>query len=293
MAGSTADLLPQELRILVAVCDRGGFSAAAAALGLTQSAVSHSVRGSETKVGAVLFERGRAGATPTPAGERAVALARRILRLYEVLGAEVRGAGRGAVEGVLRIAAFRSAALHLLPPALERLTARHPGLRPEVRVVREIGAGAAGEVAAGRADLGIATLGGSQDVAPGLLTGVLAQEAYRLVHPAGHPDPKGLPLMDWDENCGSYTRSWWRAQDWIPRATVKAEDDAMVLTMVGRGLGMAIMPELSLREATEAVDITDLGPGGPVRQVGYVTTTESASTLAVRALIRELRSEKG
>lgn len=53
--------------------------------------------------------------------------------------------------------------------------------------------------------------------------------------------------MDWDENCGSYTRSWWRAQDWIPRATVKAEDDAMVLTMVGRGLGMAIMPELSLR----------------------------------------------
>ncbi|MFF3083587.1 LysR family transcriptional regulator [Streptomyces nojiriensis] len=293
MAGSTADLLPQELRILVAVCDRGGFSAAAAALGLTQSAVSHSVRGSETKVGAVLFERGRAGATPTPAGERAVALARRILRLYEVLGAEVRGAGRGAVEGVLRIAAFRSAALHLLPPALERLTARHPGLRPEVRVVREIGAGAAGEVAAGRADLGIATLGGSQDVAPGLLTGVLAQEAYRLVHPAGHPDPKGLPLMDWDENCGSYTRSWWRAQDWIPRATVKAEDDAMVLTMVGRGLGMAIMPELSLREATEAVGITDLGPGGPVRQVGYVTTAESASTLAVRALIRELRSEKG
>lgn len=56
---------------------------------------------------------------------------------------------------------------------------------------------------------------------------------------------------------------------------------------------MAIMPELSLREAGEAVDITDLGPGGPVRQVGYVTTPESAATLAVRALIRELRSEKG
>lgn len=154
--------------------------------------------------------------------------------MYEVLGAEVRGASRGAVEGVLRIAAFRSAALHLLPPALERLTARHPGIR-RIRVVREIGAGTAGEVAAGRADLGIATLGGSHDVAPGLLTGVLTQEAYRLVHPAGHPDPKGLPLMDWDENCGSYTRAWWRAQDWIPRATVKAEDDAMVLTMVGRG----------------------------------------------------------
>ncbi|MFI5543822.1 LysR family transcriptional regulator [Streptomyces sp. NPDC051815] len=292
-----SELLPQELRILVAVAEARGFSAAAAALGLTQSAVSHSVRGSEAKLGAVLFERGRSGASPTPAGERAVGHARRILRLYEVMGAEARGAardgGRDALGGVLRIAAFRSAALHLLPPALERLAARHPGIRPEVRVVREIGAGAAGEVLAGRADLGIATLGGPQDALPGLLTGVLTREEYRLVHPAGHPDPRALPLMDWDENCGSYTRSWWRAQDWIPRATVTAEDDAMVLTMVGRGLGMAIMPELSLREATDAVETTGLGPGGPVRQVGYVTTPESASTLAIRALIRELRSGNG
>lgn len=292
-----AELLPQELRVLVAVAEHGGFSAAAASLGLTQSAVSHSVRGSEAKLGAVLFERGRTGASPTPAGERAVGHARRILRLYEVMGAEARGAGGAAapaaLDGVLRIAAFRSAALHLLPPALERLTARHPGIRPEVRVVRELGAGAAGEVAAGRADLGIATLGVAQGLPPGLLSGVLVEEAYALVHPAGHPDPKALPLMDWDENCGSYTRTWWLAQDWIPRATVKAEDDAMVLTMVGRGLGMAIMPELSLREATGAVDVTGLGPEGPVRRVGYVTTPESAATLAVRALIRELRSVNG
>jgi DNA-binding transcriptional LysR family regulator len=74
---------------------------------------------------------------------------------------------------------------------------------------------------------------------------------------------------------------------------VKAEDDAMVLTMVGRGLGMAIMPELSLREATDAVEIAGLGVEGPVRRVGYVTTPELASSLAVRALIRELRAEKG
>ncbi|GAA3253505.1 LysR family transcriptional regulator [Streptomyces lavendulae] len=310
-----SELAPQELRVLVAVAEAGGFSAAAHRLGITQSAVSHSVRGSEAKVGAVLFDRGRTGASPTPAGERAVALGRRILRLYEVLGAEARAAGRaaagpGAADGVLRIAAFRSAALHLLPPALERLAARHPGIRPEVRVVRELGPGTAGEVAAGRADLAIATLSGPVPGPPsgppsappsglpdglpdGLLSGELTREAYSLVHPAGHPDPKALPLLDWDENCGSYTRDWWRAQDWIPRATVKAEDDAMVLTMVGRGLGMAILPELSLREATDAVEIAGLGPEGPVRRVGYVTTPELASTVAVRALIRELRAERG
>ncbi|NXY97337.1 LysR family transcriptional regulator [Streptomyces sp. BR123] len=296
-AAGPAELAPRELRILVAVAETGGFSAAAVRLGLTQSAVSHSVRGSEAKLGLVLFDRGRAGASPTAAGARAVALARRILRLYETLGSEVRaaaaGGGRDALQGVLRVAAFRSAALHLLPPALDRLTARYPGIRPEVRVVREIGAGAAGEVAAGRADLAVATLDADgSGLPPGLLSGVLVEEAYALVHPAGHADPRSLPLLDWDENCGSYTRAWWRAQDWIPCATVKAEDDGMVLTMVGRGHGMAIMPELSLREADDSVGITGLGPSGPVRRVGYVTAPESAATAAVKALIRELRSVK-
>ncbi|WP_448321826.1 LysR family transcriptional regulator, partial [Streptomyces sp. CO7] len=85
------------MRILVAVADTGGFSAAAVALGLTQSAVSHSVRGSERKIGAVLFDRDRTGARPTPAGEKAVAHARRVLRLLDVLVTEARAAaGTGA-----------------------------------------------------------------------------------------------------------------------------------------------------------------------------------------------------
>lgn len=71
MARTTdSDLAPHELRVLVAVADTGGFSAAAGTLGLTQSAVSHSVRGSERKIGAVLFDRGRTGARATPPGTR-------------------------------------------------------------------------------------------------------------------------------------------------------------------------------------------------------------------------------
>lgn len=64
----------------------------------------------------------------------------------------------------------------------------------------------------------------------------------------------------------------------------------MVLSMVARGLGMAIMPRLALLDAPAAVAVTDLGPGRPTRSVGYVTTPELARTLAVRALIRELRA---
>lgn len=92
------------------------------------------------------------------------------------------------------------------------------------------------------------------------------------------------------ENCSSYTRQWWAEQDWIPAATVQAEDDGAVLSMVSSGFGMAIMPELSLTGAPHTVEITDLGSERPTRSVGYVTTPELAGTVAVRALIRELRA---
>jgi len=92
------------------------------------------------------------------------------------------------------------------------------------------------------------------------------------------------------ENCSSYTRTWWAAQDWIPTATVRAEDDGAVLSMVSSGLGMAIMPALSLTRAPLSTEITDLGPDRPTRQIGYVTTPELAASAAVRALVRELRA---
>ncbi|WRZ95356.1 LysR family transcriptional regulator [Streptomyces sp. NBC_01007] len=286
-----SDLAPHELRVLVAVADTGGFSAAAGTLGLTQSAVSHSVRGSERKVGAVLFDRGRTGARVTPAGDKAVAHARRILRLLDVLASEARGAARPeAAVGPLRIAAFRSAALHLLPPVLRRLRSRHPGIEPRVRIVREVGRGTAGEVADGKADIGIATLGGSVPLPPDLIANGLFEEPYALVHAAGHAVPRSLPLVDWAENCGSYTRDWWSAQDWIPTATIEAEDDGAVLSLVSGGHGMAIMPALSLAGAPNSVGITDLGPDRPTRRVGYVTTSELAGSAVVRALVRELRA---
>ncbi|WP_171169515.1 LysR family transcriptional regulator [Streptomyces sp. I05A-00742] len=282
-----------ELRVLVAVDETGTFTAAGERLGLSQSAVSHAVRTCERRLGAVLFDRGRHGARPTEAGARAVARARRILRLLETMGAETRGAGPEGLTGPLRIAAFRSAAAHLLPAALARLAARHPGLAPEVRIVREIGRGTAGEVADGRADLGIATLDGTQALPPGLVSASLVSEPYALVHPAGHPAPRTLPLVDWAENCGSYTRAWWAEQDWIPRATIEAEDDSVVLSMVAQGLGMAVMPALSLAVVPPSVAVTDLGPRRPTRSVGYVTTPELARSAAVRELVRELRGTAG
>lgn len=284
------DLAPSELRLLVAVARTGSFTAAAEVTGTTQSAVSHAIRGVERKVGAVLFERGRSGARPTPAGERAVVRARQVLRQLELLGAEARGAEDGMVSGALKIAAFRSAAAVLLPPALKGLAAKYPAIAPRVLVVPELGAGTVGEVEEGRADLAIATLDDDAPTPRGMVVGELLREPYVLAYPSAHKEPRGLPVIDWPENCSSYTRDWWRRQDFLPKATLEVADDGVVLSMVAQGVGMAILPRLTVTGPVAGVTVTGLGPDGPTRRIVSVATRADANAHAPRELVRLLRT---
>src|SRR4051812_14069619 len=84
-----ADFSPTGLRVLREVAQRGSFSAAAHALGYTQSAVSRQVAALEAVAGRRLFERGRGGGVLTPAGARLLA---RAIRILDELDAAVREA---------------------------------------------------------------------------------------------------------------------------------------------------------------------------------------------------------
>ncbi|MET7328184.1 LysR family transcriptional regulator [Nonomuraea sp. NPDC005650] len=281
------DLTAAELRVLVAVDGEGSVSAAGTRLGLTQSAVSHALRAAERKMGTVLFQRGRAGARATAAGETAVGHARRILRLMEVMRTDTHTAARGEATGTIRLAAFRSAAFHLLPRVLVRFGQRHPGVTVDVRIVPDLGRGIAGEVADGRADVGVVSL---PVYVEGLVSKELYAEPYVLAHPAGHPDPRALPMIDWYENCSGETRRWLARQEWIPPGDITVEDDGVVMSMVGHGLGAAIVPRLSTVDAPPKVATAELGDGAPLRRVGYVTTGELAGSALIRDLLGELRT---
>ncbi|WP_232828953.1 LysR family transcriptional regulator [Kribbella monticola] len=284
------DLTAAELRILDAVDAEGSFSAAAARLGLTQSAVSHSVRGTERKVGAVLFDRGRHGARPTAAGLSAIKHGRGVLRLMTVLQQDVRAASGEQLTDRLRIAAFRSAAAQLLPPALTRLRSRHPNLVYDVSIVRDVGGGTANEVVAGRADVAIVNLPHRLPAEAGLVGGTLLEEPYVLIHPSGHPDPRSLPVIDWTENCSAATKEWFATQEWLPTATINVADDTVLLSMVAHGLGMAVVPRSTAADRPANVVLAELGTDAPRRTVGYVAAPELARSTAVRELVRELRS---
>lgn len=117
------------LQAAEAVGRLGSLSRAAAALGVTASAVSHRLRGLEQQLGLGLFERGEAGLVPTAAGRRLLpGLSEGFQRIAAAV-AEATAQERGTVTVTCGLAF----AAKWLVPRLVGLAARHPEL--EVRLV--------------------------------------------------------------------------------------------------------------------------------------------------------------
>jgi DNA-binding transcriptional LysR family regulator len=124
-----ADFSPTGLRVLREVAQTGSFSAAALALGYTQSAVSRQVAALEASAGRRLFDRARHGVSLTAAGGRLLTSA--IVALDELDAARGELAGEETATRPVRLGAFATAMAGLVPKALARLP-------PQVRVtVRE------------------------------------------------------------------------------------------------------------------------------------------------------------
>ena len=120
----------RQLEYFLAVVREGSFTRAARKLHVSQPALSQGIQQLETRLGARLFDRGRTPAL-TLAGSRLAAPATRILELV----AEAQEAVReepGALAGPIRLAVLTSAITHVLPGALGRFGAAHPGVQFEL-----------------------------------------------------------------------------------------------------------------------------------------------------------------
>ena len=89
---------PRLLRAFVGITDQGSFTAAATGLHMTQSTISQQLARLEEAIGQPLIDRSGRPVTPTPAGERLLGYARRILALQaEAAGLLADPAGTQAV----------------------------------------------------------------------------------------------------------------------------------------------------------------------------------------------------
>jgi DNA-binding transcriptional LysR family regulator len=120
-----------DLVAFLAVANEKSFTRAAAKLAVSQSAISHAIRGLEARLGLRLLSRTTRRVEPTQAGERLLRnVGPRIEEIYAELAALSEMRDKPA--GTIRITTSQHAAETILWPALARLLPDYPDLKVEV-----------------------------------------------------------------------------------------------------------------------------------------------------------------
>jgi DNA-binding transcriptional LysR family regulator len=120
-----------DLVAFLVIAREQSFTRAAAQLGVSQSALSQTMRGLETRLGVRLLTRTTRRVSPTEAGER---LLRSIGPRFEEVDAELEAvtALREKPAGMIRLTATENAAASVLWPVLERFLPNYPDIKVEI-----------------------------------------------------------------------------------------------------------------------------------------------------------------
>lgn len=239
----------RQLRYLVAVSDKLNFTQAAEACFVTQSTLSAGIKELEAALGTCLVERERHSVMMTPVGIELVARARRLLAETEDLAEWARNADR-PMSGLLRLGVIPTIAPFLLPSVLPSVREQYPDLRIALR--EDLTAHLLSRLNAGQIDFALIALPydtGKLHVQP------LFDEELLLVAPAGREadmprdigklDPEALLLLEEGHCLRGHTLGGCRLDE--PRSTgMEATSLFTLAQMVDSGLGMALLPEMTL-----------------------------------------------
>jgi DNA-binding transcriptional LysR family regulator len=267
----------RHLLALVAVADTGTFSQAAEQLGYTQSAVSQQIGALERMVGAPLFER-PGGPRPvrlTTAGEMLLAHARAILGRVNSAVADLRALASGE-QGELRVGTLPSVGTKILPHLLTTFRADWPGIEIVLRESRD-----SAELirAVESSDIDVTFL----DIGP-YDTGSLAvrpmlDDPMVFLAPADSPeaarraismaDVARLPMIGTrDPGCRQIIEEAFHQAPTLPSYVFRSDNHPTIHSLIGSGLGFAVLPLLAVDENDPKVALIPIKPAPPPRRLG-------------------------
>ncbi len=257
-----------EIRHLVyflAVAERLNFSRAAEDLHVAQPAISQQIQALERELGMPLFERLGRRVTLTDAGKALLPHARQILAAVETARNEIRERGT-LMRGTASLGAPPTVSAHVLPAKLTAFEQKYPGL--EV-TLREAGTETLLKfVEEGELDLAIV----STDFLPASIEALpFWEEAYVLAVGAEHPlgdratvsisELAGEPFILFPEGyrLREVTLAACRGAGFTPKVALDGGSMQSALQFVAAGLGVALVPEMALMNATNihALKISD------------------------------------
>ncbi|MCW2996825.1 MAG: LysR family transcriptional regulator [Solirubrobacterales bacterium] len=294
----------QRLRLLRELQARGTVAAAAAAVGYTPSAVSQQLAVLEREAGIKLLARAGRGVRLTDAGRVLAAHATTLLAAAEEAEADLARAG-DTVAGTIRIAAFQTAMLHIVIPAVAALARKHPQLRVEV-IESEV-EDALPDLRHQRIDLLIVDEydGLPRERHADLQRETLLREQVRIILPAGHalararrrPALAALAEEAWSSaQVGSghhamVLNACRTLGGFEPDVRHSSNDLLILLELVRNAGAIALLPDLVQTSGDRSV-LARTPAEGPIHRDVYALTRRTGSTrpalVAVRqALLRE------
>ena len=282
------------IRNFVAVAEERQFRRAAERVGLSQPALSAQLRELEEFLGTALLSRTTRSVHLTAEGEKFLMRARNILADLDSAVLEVRDHA-SLRRGRLSVASIPSVASRILPITAAAFMKRYPGI--DVQII-ELGAADVERcVTSGNADLGISAAydRNSELVFSFLMTdpfvGLVSDEnplARRrrvplkalFKYPLITTVPGTSIRATLERACREHGQSL--------RVTHSVTQHQTVVAMVGAGLGVALLPQLSLTESPGVTRLTVVEPE-ITRDLGVVRRKGEASSAAAHEFIGALR----
>jgi DNA-binding transcriptional LysR family regulator len=301
MAFTDASLVA--LRVFREVAERGTLTAAASALGYTQSAVSRQIAALERAAGVALLERRYDGVRLTPAGRLVLRRAAIVVDQVEAAARELAGLPEED-ESTVRLGWFATAGAWLVPQALTALGRTHPS----ITVVSREGSTPAlvRALRAGTVDIALISSAppfrAPDDETPALEVDVLVERSLRVAVPVEHPlarndfiDIADLRGQRWIAGPGDqYLMGVWPGLDERPVVAHTARDWLAKLQLVVAGFGITTVSASLVTVMPAGIRVLPVR-GGPAEQrrvllarlPGPVPEPVARLAAAVRATVLE------
>lgn len=289
----------RHLRTIRAIHEAGGLARAADILHITQSALSHQVKGIEEQCGVELFARRSRPLRLSAAGQKLLRLAERILPEIEGLEEEFRGLRSGRA-GRLHIAIECHACFEWLFPVLEAFRRAWPEVDVDIRP------GLAFEAlpALMREDVDL-VVSSDPEAMDGIDFTPLFDYEPLLVAAAAHPlaaRPFVVAEDFRDQTLITYPVERSRLDVFTtllaparvePRAIRQVELTAVILLLVASNRGVAVLPDWVLREVRRHADYVTrpLTAAGVTRRLYAATRSEDTTRPFVATVLRLMRTE--
>lgn len=269
----------RQLRYLIALAEHGHFGRAAAAVNVSQPALSVQIRALEAALGTRLVDRAAREAILTPAGREVLRRARRITDEMRELAQAARWE-RG-LGGRLRLGVIPTVAPYLLPEALPLLRSRNLALDLGVREAQT--QALLEELRSGELDAAVVALPAA---APDLVAAPLFEDRFLLAGSAAQiatladrpprPEamgPERLLLLD-DGHClADQALAACGLARAATRTDMRASSLSTLCRLAGEGFGFTLLPELAIRAETAAapgLSLLRFAAPEPFRTVGLV-----------------------